>query len=430
MNYRGFIARLLFLMTSSCLLFLATDVAAQSPTSAVAWKALGDRQIAESKFEESVFSYSECVRLDLKSAQCYRDRANAYTLGYKNYEAAVRDLTHSLRIVPRDADTLVSRARAYAAWGRKTEALADYATAIEINPKDPRPYVLRAISHCADGNTLLATSDEVKVTSLGAEVPIKCSSGLIARNPPGTPEPIKKRERARELYMRGNGHDAAGKVAEAASSYELAAKADPTFFDPNIKLAEIYVKYRKFKEAKPYAGAASLLDPDNSVARSVRSTVETELAAETKLISDPNYAEAMKLIGDAEKLAESAFGELETPAVATRSINDGLAKINAAIKIGGAAGVVSKALQVRGLLYFAESNIPKSPTVARSRTAAFTALDEAIKKDPNLARNYTVRGTIFLAGGEKEKAIADFKNALRIDPFDELADEGLSRAIN
>lgn len=419
----------MFVMALFCLLFLAAEVSGQPPNSAAAWKALGDRQIADRRFEESVFSYSECVRLDLKSAQCYRDRAKVYTLGYKNYEAAVRDLTHSLRIVPRDADTLVSRARAYADWGRKTEALADYATAIEINPKDPLPYVLRAISHCADGNTLLATFDEVKVTSLGAEVPIRCSSGLIARNPPGTPEPIKRRERSRELYARGNGHDAAGKVAEAASSFELAAKADPTFFDPNLKLAEIYVKYRRFKDAKPYAGAASLLDPDNAAARAVRSTVETELAAETKLTSDPKYAEAIKLIGDAEKLAESAFGALETPAVATRSINEGLAKIDAAIKIGGAAGVVSKALQVRGILYFAESNIPKSPTAARSRNSAFTSLDEAIKKDPNLARNYTVRGTIFLASGDKEKAIADFKNALRIDPFDESADEGLSQAI-
>ena len=56
---------------------------------------------------------------------------------------------------------------------------------------------------------------------------------------------------------------------------------------------------------------------------------------------------------------------------------------------------------------------------------AITDLTKAIEQDPGTAAAYVRRGRIYEAEGDKARAAADYRSALKIDPYDETAKQRL-----
>ena len=64
-----------------------------------------------------------------------------------------------------------------------------------------------------------------------------------------------------------------------------------------------------------------------------------------------------------------------------------------------------------------------------NRDLALADLSRALSVNPKSARAMTFRAQIYIADGEIDRAIAEFKQALAIDPNFKLAQMGLQSAL-
>jgi regulator of sirC expression with transglutaminase-like and TPR domain len=86
------------------------------------------------------------------------DRARARAM-HGDWDGAESDLTIALAGDPERADLLVLRASAYHAMGKKTEALADIAHALDILPSYPEALLERGSIRLENGDLAGARSD-------------------------------------------------------------------------------------------------------------------------------------------------------------------------------------------------------------------------------------------------------------------------------
>ncbi|BDC51939.1 membrane protein [Bryobacterales bacterium F-183] len=65
---------------------------------------------------------------------------------------------------------------------------------------------------------------------------------------------------------------------------------------------------------------------------------------------------------------------------------------------------------------------------AKRYDEALTALNQAIAKDPNFDPAYAYRGNVYALQGDMERAAADYKRAVELNPSNDMAARGLARA--
>ena len=82
---------------------------------------------------------------------------------------AVEDLTDAIKIDPKNADALKSRARAHTVLGEHVNAAEDWGLVIALQPADEEALLLRGASHLAANKTSEALGDYNKVSELNAK---------------------------------------------------------------------------------------------------------------------------------------------------------------------------------------------------------------------------------------------------------------------
>src|SRR5262245_4711761 len=91
-------------------------------------------------------------------AQLYHSRGNAHrTRG--DIDAAIADYSSAIQVDPTFALAFYNRGTAYHQKGYTDSAIADYTNAIEINPSDELALQSRALAYNAKGDNKLAISD-------------------------------------------------------------------------------------------------------------------------------------------------------------------------------------------------------------------------------------------------------------------------------
>ena len=95
------------------------------------FKKLAFDQLDQGKFDESIKSSTECLRLDSKNTNCYLLRGSAY-FGNEIKDAAISDFTQFIRLKPLDQQGYVLRGEVFEAKGNYDAAIADFTRALEI----------------------------------------------------------------------------------------------------------------------------------------------------------------------------------------------------------------------------------------------------------------------------------------------------------
>lgn len=413
-------------------LFFTVGAAATQVTSAQTtadeWREIGQRQKLERKFEDAVRSFSECIRLDRQKTDCYLGRGTAYSEGLKLYEPAVRDLTSIIKVKPDNYDAFLNRGRAFSDWGDRTSAFRDLTEAIKLKPNGPSAYLHRSILFCSLSMLREASQDHAKVKELGFEDAI-VPCNLIS---PFKEDKWKKSQADRAIAQQkltlGNQKMASGDIEDAHYNWNAAAKADPTFAAPQLKLAELFVdKLSRPLDAKPFVDRYRLLEPDDPAGALIGSKVEPAFAALLKLRADPKYAEAERLLEEADSLVKKATGEYQSgKPSATATSAEALAKVDGILKIATDANLRAKAFGIRGNVHLLRVLVAPDGGDAPTKASALTAFDEGIRADPKFVKNYLGRASLHEAMGNKQKALVDVKMALQLDP---LSASDLSDAI-
>jgi len=137
-------------------------------------------------------------------------------------QAAVDDLTASLKLDPSDAEIYNERGAAYGKMKRREEALADFSKAIELRPGDFWPYNNRCLVYAELGRKEEAIRDCKKA----AEIDPKHWQPKQTLQRLGAPEAAAKAQASRH-FKRGREFFRAGSDAEALQEFDQAIALDP-----------------------------------------------------------------------------------------------------------------------------------------------------------------------------------------------------------
>lgn len=166
-------------------------------------------------------------------------------------------------------------------------------------------------------------------------------------------------------------HARAGVWGDGLKLWEETVKASPNKFRPRFQLADAYFQRQRFGDANREFAAAAKLDSSDD-----RMFVNWALSLDSEGRSD----EAIEQLRRAAKMRNTAHVQSQ---------------------IGLILGKQGKA------------------------GPAFEALAEAERLDPDFAPTYAIRGNVFASQNEWPKAIEEFKRALKLDPGNAIARQGI-----
>lgn len=108
---------------------------ALNPDDAGAYLVRGNAYGDKGDFEHAIADYSRAIAIEPANATAYNGRCWVGVIVGRELQQALGDCNESLRLRPKNADTLDSRGFAYYMLGRMDEAIADFDAALAINPK-------------------------------------------------------------------------------------------------------------------------------------------------------------------------------------------------------------------------------------------------------------------------------------------------------
>jgi tetratricopeptide (TPR) repeat protein len=107
---------------------------------------------AKDQYDSAIEDFDHAIRLSPNDAGAFVARGRAYAL--KNqYDRAIEDFDHAIRLSPFGARAFVVRGIAYAAKNQYDRAIEDYDRAIRLNPNDARAFVFRGVAYSSKGVT-------------------------------------------------------------------------------------------------------------------------------------------------------------------------------------------------------------------------------------------------------------------------------------
>lgn len=201
-----------------------------------------------------------------------------------------------------------------------------------------------------------------------------------------------------------------GRYAAAEAEFRTAAGADPDAPEPHAMLALALLALERWDDASAEAKATIGLAPDWSYAHYVNGKVlferhrlpEALAAVEEAIALDPTDADAHVLLS-AIHFDESRFAD------ALRSAESALEHDP---EHAGGNNLRAMALMKLG-----------------RRAEAGATIDATLARDPGNAVTHANQGWTLLESGDRDRALEHFREALRLDPENEWAREGILAAL-
>ncbi len=364
---------------------LAGGARADEPTTAEGYLKRGDEHLKAYATDKAIADYSKAIELNSGFAKAYRQRGTAYTSSNK-HEEALADLTTAIRLDPKDAQAYLDRGHAYFYLGKTDLSIMDYTTAIQCDPSSTKAYMSRCTAYMSQKDYKAAIADCTTVIGL---------------------EPLYPFHYVGRASLHEHNNDLESAIADLSKAIEL----NPKFAHTYKGRARLHFLKERHDDAIADCTAAIDLSPGYydfyilraEVARQ-KGRLEKATADYIKVVElEPPYAGCVYLIQ--RKLLPSLF-QFDTSKIsseATKAIEQNPKDADAYIRRA-----------VMGGSY-------------ETRLADYTT---AMKLAPEQAAALHVcRGGQYFLMRRYASAVADYREALQLDPKFKLAETLLNTAV-
>jgi tetratricopeptide (TPR) repeat protein len=370
-----------------------------------AFLASGEKYAKAGKYQEAVIQFSNAIEIDPRFAEAHHQLARVY-IKLKAPQQAYREFSTTVELDPGNADAqlqlatlLISvhkyddaqkaaemviaadprNAPAHTVLGKKHAVLQDwpraireFQTAIELDPSQVENYAGLGLAYASTGRTseaeaTLQKATEVKPKSLDA------------------------------LLNLGRYYFSQHRLAEAETAMRAASEADPRSTLPRILLAKIYMEGGKLPDAERLCLELKSIAPDDpdgygALASFYEATGQKEKAA----------AELRALM--AAKPKDAAIKAHLTSALIDLTRIEEAARLNQELLSANPGD--PQALASKGRILIAQQKYAE----------AKTALDQAVRSDPQSVAGHYFLGVAENALGLSELARASFARTLELSP--------------
>lgn len=338
-----------------------------------------------------------------------------------NQAEALEAYNQALGYNPNDPNIHLGRGVTYSAVGQFADALADHDAALRLDPNNARAHALRA--SVLD----LLDRDKEALEAYAASI----------RLDPNVPNTRR---------LRGALLSRLGRQTDAIPDFDAALKLDPTDSAALKDRGGVQNRLGNIDQALLDLDQAIKLNPKNARAYQNRAATFNTMALYNRAIEDCDQALRLEP-GNAGALNNRgvAFNALGHPGRAVADLSESLeidpSQVPAYVNRGGAfarlglldqaAADFQRALELAPRLALAESGLAKVEDLRRSHAHSGSAADDpSVLQLPSESRRHLELGNTRRAAGDWPGAIAEFTQALDLDPqnADALASRGWSRA--
>jgi tetratricopeptide (TPR) repeat protein len=355
------------------------------------------------EYRPAVKALNQVIRAT-PTAEAYRLRARAY-LGRGNPEKALADLDQVIRLEPRVGTNLAERGHAHATLGNHDRAINDFTQAVQLSDRSAGTYLARGRSYAAKGWLDQAFADfdtALRVEPGSAEAyfergEARLRQGAIDQALADFGEAVRLRpDDARFLNARGRVYLRQGKVEEALAEFNAANHADPSSAEGYLNRATVWASKGQHEQAVADLNHAVSADPGSADAFAARARARAKLGQHGWAVSD--YTKAIKRRPrDAALYLDRGRSRAERGDFA-EAIQD----FQASIKLDPGC---TAAYHGRGVAYLYSGKFGKA-------IADFT---RALELDPTSGKSVVCRAWAYLDKGQYDQATVDADAAIRIE---------------
>jgi tetratricopeptide (TPR) repeat protein len=397
-NYRGVIADLTALFDQG------VETSVLYSRAGAAHEHLGQHQLAAD-------SYSKAIRLRLDDPIPWKGRGVAYSaLG--NYRDAIDDFTQAALLKPDDISPYLERAFAYGQLGEFPRAVEDCDRALHMDPKNVRGLTLRGAAYArlgfyekavTDFNAVLAQRPEDASLYL-ARSSVYAAAGEHQKALDDRNEAVRLRPESAEARLaRGGSWHALGEHDKGLADRTEAIRLKPEMPEAWCARGSALYLLGRYSEAQDDLNHALRLRPDYAEARNVLGKTQDAIVKAEEAKNAPVLAPV------SAKLAPPA--EPEAPKV---------------VEVKKVAEVKPEPVK--------KAPAPPAETKIDSRSAsdhnqagrdllnqgkyreAVAELSAALEEKPDFTLALNARGFAYYLLHEPKKALADFDEAIRLNP--------------
>jgi tetratricopeptide (TPR) repeat protein len=331
-----------------------------------------------------------------------RQAAAAYERG--DYAQVIETASAAIGRSPSNAVLYGVRAMAHVMRRESAEALRDANEALRLDPKGAPAYMVRACAHFQAEQYSEALADYT--------------------------EAIRLNYRPAKMYCdRGDVHAAAGDWQSAIRDYDKAVQLDANYATPHYRKSLVLYALGKYEQAVQSCGEALRLDPSLAEAHKIRGDAffqmkEWEKAIEEftewlRLQPDNGLAYYSRGLARAKRNLPTAIDDFTTAIRLNAKLVEAHVQRAAAYEKGGkveeAAADYRAAATLNGDNFEAYMGLSRLQAAARDYSQAVRHYNEAIRVKPSSSIAHCNRGFCRFQIGEWKAAIADVREAIRLD---------------
>jgi tetratricopeptide (TPR) repeat protein len=439
-----------------------TEVILLDPEYALAYNNRGIAYAEMGDYEQAIADYTEAIRLDPKCVLAYNNRGIVYAeMG--EYELAIADYTEVIRLDPEHVSAYHNRALNYERTGEYEQALADYTEAIRRAPDPTYPYCRRGSFYAEMGNYEQAIADYTEAIHVDPNYAYAYQRRGDAYRAMGEyelavadcTEAIRvDSDDAYHYCHRGDFYAEMGDYGRAIADYTEAIHVDPDDVYGYCRRGDAYLEMGDYEQAIADYTEVIRLNPEYTTMCEDGSFAKRIYYCTAVIRLNPNDADAYARRGDAyaglsnyeQAIADYMEAIRLNPEYATMC-EDG----NFARRIHYCTAVIrlnpndADAYAKRGDVYARIGNYeqaiadyieairldPEYATMCGDSSARIAYCTAVIRLSPNDADAYAKRGKAYVDLGAYEQAIADYTEVIRLDPehAEEYKDAGGWKAI-
>ena len=403
---------------------------------------------AKGDLQGEIDDYTESIRLDPKYHQAYNNRAATF-IDMKQFDLAIMDANQAIWLKEDYTDAYYNRGLAKKNMGDVSGALADYNKALEINPDYNKAYRSRGIIYEERGDLLLAKADYENYVRLGgiepdkirgwiAEIDAKLAGGASGIGDPNQMTAAQLFKRAFEKHEQG---DYNGSIEDYSAVLEINPDDHIVWYnrglgyyriDENEKAEADYTRcielnpnyinayYNRGLARKRLGNSAGAMDDYDETIRRDANYINVYRAR--GIIYEDN-GEFAKAIADYKKYIELGGAEADKIKGWIAEVEDKMARMaSGQYPVTPVGGMTSKE-------YFDRAYAKHDQGDFEGSVADYS---EALKLNPSDHLAWYNRGLGYYNLKRNAEAIADYSECIRINPeyINAYYNRGLARNRN
>jgi tetratricopeptide (TPR) repeat protein len=394
-----------------------------NPKFVIAYNGRGSAYLNKGDTDHALADYNEAIRLDPKYAQPYSNRGVIYK-NKGDLDRAIADFNEAIRLNPKFSMAYGNRGDAYKNKGDFDRAIADFNEAIRLNPKDAKAYNVRGLTYEAKGDLDRAIADFGQLIALRQNADAynrRCWARALA----GTDlqggaladcnEALRLAPNAGYIFnSRGLVQLKLGAFAQAINDYSAAIAQDGRDADSLYGRGIAKMKSGDTAGGDADIAAAKTIKPDIAevyAGYGVKAQGATSLNTSQVAVAAPPEPPSSPAGG------QSNSGNRSPPEAATpQDYADCQQSADAARSIAACRRVASDPAQSTADRAVAYRWLGNDHVAGGALDEAIGAYSEAIRLEPQNAASYASRAIVNLQKGNRTAAIADYRQAVTIDP--------------